>query len=424
MKKFFQFCIISQICMSLSIFAETLDEKKVLEIGVKESLRLKLEKTKLKEFNANLDEESSTSYPSVNLIIGQELRDSSDEPDIQQDKTLTELRVNYSISDLFKSNKKRKSINSMIKFQKHRIDTSSFFVENSLKREFYEALFYKELLSLYDSEIKQATLIKSLVSKKRKQGLVSESELVEIEMRASFLKEERIAFEEKYHHQLDEIRIISNLDHSKDFDVKGELKFSPVKLNINELASHLQKFDMELQENQLKMNSLKHELENAKIERLPNLYVSGRYGNMRIDEQYTTSPSREGLVGVYLDIPLFDGGKKKSVAKAYESRLESQRLLAKKQKNSSEIELRHKAEKLSNFNKRIDLVANSIKRVKSYYKQVRSEYERGVRSSLDLLGARENLLKFTKIRLDLIKNYMLTVLEIERMTGVKLRSLK
>ena len=410
--------------MSLSIFAETLDEKKVLEIGVKESLRLKLEKTKLKEFNANLDEESSTSYPSVNLIIGQELRDSSDEPDIQQDKTLTELRVNYSISDLFKSNKKRKSINSMIKFQKHRIDTSSFFVENSLKREFYEALFYKELLSLYDSEIKQATLIKSLVSKKRKQGLVSESELVEIEMRASFLKEERIAFEEKYHHQLDEIRIISNLDHSKDFDVKGELKFSPVKLNINELASHLQKFDMELQENQLKMNSLKHELENAKIERLPNLYVSGRYGNMRIDEQYTTSPSREGLVGVYLDIPLFDGGKKKSVAKAYESRLESQRLLAKKQKNSSEIELRHKAEKLSNFNKRIDLVANSIKRVKSYYKQVRSEYERGVRSSLDLLGARENLLKFTKIRLDLIKNYMLTVLEIERMTGVKLRSLK
>ena len=410
--------------MSLDAFAETLDEKKVLEIGVKESLRLKVEKTKLKEFNANLDEESSAHYPSVNLIIGQELRDSSDEPDIQQDKTLTELRVNYSISDLFKSNKKRKSINSMIKFQKHRIDTSSFFVENSLKREFYEALFYKELLSLYDSEIKQATLIKSLVSKKRKQGLVSESELVEIEMRASFLKEERISFEEKYHHQLDEIRIISNLDHSKDFDVKGELKFSPVKLNINDLASHLQKFDMELQENESKMNSLKHELANAKIERLPNLYVSGRYGNMRIDEQYTASPSREGLVGIYLDIPLFDGGKKKSVTQAYESRLESQRLLAKKQKNSSEIELRHKAEKLSNFNKRIDLVASSIKRVKSYYKQVRSEYERGVRSSLDLLGARENLLKFTKMRLDLIKNYMLTVLEIERMTGVKLRSLK
>ena len=155
---------------------------------------------------------------------------------------------------------------------------------------------------------------------------------------------------------------------------------------------------------------------------LPEVNLSGRYGRMRIDEQYVNSTNQnEGLIGVYVNIPLFSGGSKRSTRQIYEEKYQQRLQEAKLHENNESIELTHKFELLEKVHRKVDLLEDSLKRGQSYFKNVMSEYKRGVKNSLDLVSSRDRLVNLNMNLIEAKTKYIITLLNIEELTGEKLK---
>ena len=153
--------------------------------------------------------------------------------------------------------------------------------------------------------------------------------------------------------------------------------------------------------------------------KLPEVNLVGRFGKMRIDEQYSTN-STEGLLGLYIEMPLFDGGQKKSIQQIYNEKYQQKVLESKLLKNNNTIEISHKHELLNKTHERLDLLEKGYDRGLVYFKNVLDEYDRGIKNSIDLVSARERLVKINMDRIDSKKDYLMTVLELEELTGKQL----
>ena len=139
---------------------------------------------------------------------------------------------------------------------------------------------------------------------------------------------------------------------------------------------------------------------------------------MRIDETYTSENSLEGLAGIYVDIPIWDGGKRESQAelqrlKASKKELEFQRVV-----RDLEVEVSHELHKLKNALKQIELSEKSLKASREYYRNVLSEYKRGIKSSMDLISARDRLANFQKSLVKFKMHFITSRLNLQEMTGL------
>ena len=168
------------------------------------------------------------------------------------------------------------------------------------------------------------------------------------------------------------------------------------------------------------MLALQNELDASFYERLPSLKLTGRFGNMRIDETYTSNQSSEGLIGIYFEMPLFDGGKKSANQQLTKTKFQKSKQALIKTKHHLEIDLAHKFEKFQNIHKLLDLSEKNVSHAKKYFSNVLEEYKRGVKNSLDLVSARDRLYQFQIDVINYKKQYQIAKLDIEKLTSLNL----
>ena len=374
----------------------------------------------LKELKSQINKIQSDYYPEVKVIVGQENRIAPDETEIEKHKNVAELRVNYNLYQFGASKKQLKALEENKKVLIKNIDFTKKQIKRDLKRLFYSTLSLKKELKLADEEIRYNKTLKKQVSNKKKQGLVGAADTLEIDMREATLKNRQIKITEEYQHGLDLIRKITLIPHEQVISLQGDIPHSHFEINLKELHLAAKSKNIELAKVNSDINSLSYQADASFSKRLPSLKLMGRYGNMRIDETYTSQDTQEGLVGLYLEIPLFDGGRKSSEQAIQESRLERSKQKLRKTKHDIEIDLAHKFEKFQNIHTLLDLSEKNLENAKRYFKNVLSEYKRGVKNSLDLVSARDRLYQFHIDVIKYKKEYQLTKLDLERISGLNL----
>lgn len=399
-------------------FSKEYSFKNLLELAKKNSIQTEIEKTKLIEIDAKIDASRSDYYPKLKAVIGSERRDSRSEPEISQDNFVGELRLEYKLYRFGETNNKVDSLKALKMEQVNIANFKLKGIERNLKKAFYQALFFKTYLDILKEELNFNKTLKKQVTIKKNQGLVGKADVLEIDMRDATLKDKTLQTEEHYTHLLDSIRKITFLSHDDPIQLKGTIPHEHFDVKIEELVKAAEKKNLEINRTINKVESLNHQLNAVQTQRLPEVKLMGRYGKMRIDEQYTINESMEGLVGVYVEIPLFDGGQRSSESKIVKSRLAREKLSLTQNKKSLEIDVLHHFEKMQNIHKQVDLAEENVKNSSVYFKNVLSEYKRGVKNSLDLVSARDRMMNFKKDLNAAKRDFIIAKINLEEVVGV------
>ena len=417
MKKFRILTLLLSLIVTSFAFSKEYSFEQLLEIAKDNSLVNKILKTRVNEIETQIKLAKSDYYPKLRAIVGNEQRDSRDETDINQNNFVGEIRLDY---NLYRFGGTKNKLSSLEALKEEEIKISKYNqrkIETSLKKEYFEAIFHKLELSIIEEELKFNNSLKKQVRQRNQQGLVGKADILEVEMRDASLKNKKLQAQEHYQHTLDNIRKITYLSHEEEIDVVGELPHKHIHLDTDKLVETAYKNNIEYSQTLAQVKSVNLAIKSQKAKRLPEVNLRARYGKMRIDEQYTRDESLEGLVGLYVNIPIFDGGEKKSYEELLRIKLEREKLVEVKSKNTLKIDVIHRVEKMQNLHEQIDLAELNIKNGTNYFKNVLSEYKRGVKNSIDLVSARDRLMTFKNDHILAKKNFVISELDLKEIVG-------
>lgn len=412
----FKFLLILNISF-FSAYTKIYRMEDLINLAIQNNLQTRIEEAKLSEIKTKINREKSSYFPQLKGVIGTERRDSRSEPEINKNNFLAELRLDYDIYRFGETKNKIKSLETLYQFQDKFKKIKELEIKRLIKKEYYQYIYLREKLNLLKEEVIYNQDLRKKVTRKQKQGLVGKADGLEIEMREASLKLKILRFSEELKHTEDHIRRICYIDHDDAFQIQGQLPYEHFSFNFDDLTKAAKNSNSDSQRISARIEALNQKLAASKSKSLPNLRLAASYGLMRLDEQETDN-SLEGHIGLFLVIPIFDGGYNKSYRDEVKAQLVVKRLERNNFYNKLDIDLHHGYEALLNLQKQVDLAQLNIKHCKNYFNNVMQEYRRGIKNSLDLVSARDRLLNF---RLDLLsakKGYQLAKVKLEEVSGV------
>lgn len=407
---------------TLSLNAKVFNFEELYQHALKNHPQGKILSSKVKELELGREKLKSFYYPELSAIVGGERRQAAQESPIDTNRFVAELRVKYNLFRFNKSADEIKSIEELLKRQKLDLSWWKESLIRGMKSQYTISQGLKEKLVILQKELKTNESLKRSVQKRRKSGLIGKSDLIDIKLRENQLLSSINDLEEELDHSMDKLRKLAFIEHKDKVLIEGNIPHEHYHLSLNQLIASAKKNNIHIKRGEFTKKASLSELNKESKNYLPEVNLSGRYGRMRIDEQYVSSSNQnEGLVGIYVNIPLFSGGRKKSTRQIYEEKYLQKLQEVKLHENNETIELTHKYELLDKVHRKVDLLEDSLKRGQSYFKNVMSEYKRGVKNSLDLVSSRDRLLGFEMDLIDSRAKYLITVLNIEELTGEKLQ---
>ncbi len=405
------------INLSLNSYAKEYDLNSLLDLTTQNNIDGKIARTKVEEVEAEIENAKSEYYPTITGVIGSEARNSATDSSINTTNTVGELRIDYNLYKFGGTTNRVSSLKSLKKEEEKIVNFTETNIKRQLKKEYYEALSFREVIDILKEEINFNKTLKKQVKLKKDQGLVGAADILEIDMRDATLTNELLKLEEEFQHSLDNIRRITYIPHNEEILLKGNIPHDHFHVNEEKLVSEAMNKNLELSRTQIKVESLNFELNSSKTQKLPEINLSGRYGKMRIDEQYSNDDRSEGLIGVYIEIPLFNGGEKNSQVRKLRSKLAREKLNRDKRQNHLKIDVIHRFERMETIHKQADLAERNVANGKNYFKNVLNEYKRGIKNSIDLVSARDRLADFKKDLIEYRKEYLFAILDLETITN-------
>ncbi|MCR9203271.1 MAG: TolC family protein [Halobacteriovoraceae bacterium] len=410
------------VFLSLSTQGREFNLEELYQHSLKNHPQVKILKSKVKEIEFAIKELKSSYYPELSAVVGGERRQAAQDSSIDTNRFVAEVRVKY---NLFRFNKSADEIKTLEKILEKESLDFNWWQENlyrEMKAQYTVAQSLNEKLQILNEELRTNSILKKSVQKRRKSGLIGKSDILDIELRRNQLLTSINDLNEELDHSMDKLRKLSFIEHSDKIKVMGELPHHHYSLKLSQLIEKAKKNNIRIKRSRYLKQAQLSELNKANKNYLPEVNLSGRYGRMRIDEQYVNSTNQnEGLIGVYVNIPLFSGGSKKSTRQIYEEKYQQRLQEAKLHENNESIELTHKFELLEKVHQKVDLLEDGLKRGKSYFQNVMSEYKRGVKNSLDLVSSRDRLVNLNMNLIEAKTKYIITLLNIEELTGEKLK---
>jgi|GEM_PF-4538062 len=358
-------------------------------------------------------------FPEVYAVVGGERRQSSRDSTINTNRFVAEMRLKY---NLFKFGQSKNSIKALEELHKVKLHKYSLWKQDIIRETkslYYDALTINKKLNYLKKELLYNRKMKLRTKKRISKGLTGKSDILDIDLRKLSMEVQILELSEQLDHKLDEVRKVSFIDHKDGVELNASLPHTHYNLDLKSLLKKSRLNNRNINLSELEEKVTEYEQSKVSSNRLPEVNLMGRFGRMRIDEQYSTGTT-EGLVGVYVNIPLFDGGKKKSTQEIYKEKYKQRKLKLDSVKNDVSIEVTHKYELLDNIHRQLDLVEMSHKRGAKYYTIVLDEYNRGIKNSLDLVSARDRLVNLKLKMFESQKNYLITALTLEKLIGEQL----
>ncbi len=376
------------------------------------------EKLSLLEIKYQIKKAKAEYYPKIKAIIGKEKRIAPKERSIELQKTVSELRLDYNLYQFGADQKKIQALEQKIHYKKQLIKYAQDELKRKLEKAYLKAITHKKHLDLIKKELRYNQYMAKQVAKKEHQGLVGKSDAMEIQMRQATFDNTLLKINQDYQHALNQIRKLAFIPTHQKVKLDDDISHRQLKVSKKELLKASQLKNMNLSNLHSQILTSEHELNASFLKRMPTLKLKARYGNMKIDDTYTTNNTQEGLVGVYLEIPLFDAGKEKAQEDIKEIHHKKIQLKLKKAEHNLEIDIIYNYEKLQNAHKLYELAQINLANAQRYFKKVLAEYQRGIKSSLDLVSARDRLYQF---ELNLIKyneDYQSLKIKLEQLSGL------
>lgn len=380
-----------------------------------ESLKPVLQKQNARLDNARLVSQASDSraqghlvrtfFPELQLYAAEENFKIGSQPDKTQPQAGLLLQMN-----LFNGGRDsleaeiRATTSSMRKFQLKRVESEEL---QKARQIYWELLYTQEQIELLLNTSKMNLQNLNAAERRIRNGVATESDRMEFEMKTVDLKRELEEARLKLKSQKSELAILLGTDDE-------EIIFGDRLLHDRDFEKLLQhkSEDHDFLYREAELGSEHSRLLARSQQRIwwPRLEAYAAYNQYseREKEHPDSKDRTETVLGLKLSISLAAGlqSQKESQALALES--EGNLKLAKLHRREVDVHLTNEINELRFLHDQVHDSEENIKRAEKYYKLTQSEYVRGVKNSPDVLGASEKLFEMRRKRLEIIRDFQIS----------------
>jgi outer membrane protein TolC len=208
-------------------------------------------------------------------------------------------------------------------------------------------------------------------------------------------------------------RVLANLMGLKEnggaTTIEGQLNFVPLEVNPEILLPDAYKVRDDYLATKSETEAQERRVEVARGSRWPILSLKGSYGwryapfsdpiptNIKPDARGMDNPHAVGSIGLFVDIPLFEGGQIDARIREELAKLEAQRERLRKLELQVRLEVETAAANVNSIRQRIIATEKSVEQAKESLDIEREKYQLGKSTITDILDAQAALLEAQSI---------------------------
>jgi len=229
-------------------------------------------------------------------------------------------------------------------------------------------------------------------------------------------------------------RVLANLMGWKEsagpLAVEGQLNFMPLKVDPEGLFPGVYKTREDYRAAKSELEAQERRVDVARAGHWPILSVRGSYGWRYAPAAIPTripsgasgmeNPHDVGAIGLFLDIPLFEGGQVDARIRDEMARMEAQRERLRKLELQIRLEVETAAANVNSLRQRIAATEKSIEQAKESLEIEREKYALGKSTITDVLDAQAALLEAQSIYYRALADHETAKAQLRLATGEKL----
>jgi outer membrane protein len=327
---------------------------------------------------------------SVSLINRFRWQDSFSEYQNERNKTFSnDLFLNYN-QPIFTYNRTKLALKELeLDLENSSLSYSiqNLNLEYQVTQTFYDVYAQKLGHQIAIEELNNGEQSYSIIKNKVEAGLSAKEELYQSELTLansrSKVQNEKVALE----FALDNFKRLAGISIAEEIDVTADVSHQPIEVDLQRAIDTGLVKRMEIRQSTI-------EVENAYTNLVQTMALNefkgevnltyGLIGTDEVFEQMYNQPTKNQVVQLSFEIPLFDWGEKQSRLKASEAILKSRKLTLETDKIDIVIEIRQAYRSLQNLEIQVEIAQQSIKNAQLTYDINLERYENGDLTSMDL----------------------------------------
>ena len=288
-----------------------------------------------------------------------------------------------------------------------------------VKKAFYGVLLTKQLLEIttasYNNALENLKNVKALNT----QGLVSDYDALQAEVRVENIKPVVLQFENQLKDVKNSFKIVIGVDQKEEIDVEGEFQYA--KEEIPEITGTIEKAmesNYSISSLKLKMQVDEAFIDLDRAEYWPSLYAFGNYTYAGSADNFRFQNYSSTVIGLTLSINLFSGERTKNKVQQSEISLKQTGEQLSQLKDYISTQVKAKIYELNRVRSSIDAQERNVNLAGKAYDISIVRYKEGTGNQLEVQNADMELKQARINRLQTIYDYIIAKSSLDEILGM------
>ncbi|MBT3784989.1 TolC family protein [bacterium] len=342
----------------------------------------------------------------------------------QQNNTGLQLSISRALTG-----KDNSFFGSKISLSKSERDQKIAFLRllNSFQGLMFEVIqsFLNAYKAFEQIEVSQSVLsyrkeLLDLTGIKYRLGVATRLDVLRVEVQVAREEEGEIQARNLYENRLDALLDTLNYErHEGEVKLQYDPKIHPrefVEQDLIETALR-ERIDLQIQSLQLEKSEL--DLRNAKEQVRNKVLMNASLRKHGTDETFMKAndyQDRNWSLGVSYSYPL-GNNQRREVLLSEQVRVQNQQRTLQEAKNRATLEVRSSLRNILSTRKRLQVMEKNLERARENLKLAKLSYEKGIKSSIDVLDAQDDLLAVNKDYINTLIDWKIAQFELDLRTG-------
>ncbi|MBZ0200245.1 MAG: TolC family protein [Ignavibacteriaceae bacterium] len=288
----------------------------------------------------------------------------------------------------------------------------------SVKKAFYGVLLTKNLYEVTSLSFKNAQDNLNNVKAYQKEGLVSEFDLLQAEVRVENIRPVLLQMENTLKNSKDGFKIILGIEQSEEIDVTGKLEYEKYSIPAaDESVEAALKSNYSLISLRLKKDVDEAFIDLDRSEYWPSLYGFANYSYAGSSEDFKFNNYSSAMVGLTFQINLFKGGQSKNRVEQSEITVKQTASQINQIEDFISAQVKQKLNELRRVESLLDAQERNVKLAQRAFEIATIRYKEGAGNQLEIENADVALRQARTNRLQAVYDYIVAKSEIEQLLG-------
>ena len=295
-------------------------------------------------------------------------------------------------------------------------DLQKLSIERQVTQQFLNLYYDRESIKIADETFKDAEEQLKIMQSKVQAGISAQGELYQADLTRlssqSALENAQITYE----NALDTFKVLIGMPLERNVEILTDIRKHIVDVDLPKALAHGLKFREELRQKDIAISSALDDLTRAGALNEFKAQVDLTLGLTGVNKAFNyiyQSPNVDQIIGLTVNIPVFDWGQKRHTLAASQATVDSQRLSLDQQRSQIQLDVRSAYRNLENQKLQIEIAEKNTLNAQLTYDINFERYKNGDLSSKDMQFYQQQLSTMKLSEVSALINYKLALLDIK-----------